>query len=66
MKNRKQVDSFAVFVQIILYITIFFKIFFKVNVQKMSIEGASEFRVTNNNFYHNFFHEAKIIVKFRF
>ena len=49
-KRSLKTESFAVFDKIILYITIFFKIFFKGNVQKMSVEGASDFRVTNNNF----------------
>ena len=40
IKNGKKVDSFAVFTKIILYIMIFFKKMFKVNVQKMSIEGT--------------------------
>ena len=39
------VDSFAVFAKIIVYITIFFKQFVKGTVQKMSKEGASNFRV---------------------
>ena len=34
---------------------IFFKNFFKDNVQKMSIGGASDFRVMNNNFLSQFF-----------
>ena len=51
IKNgKKKVDLFAVFAEIILLITIFFKNFFKGNVTKMSIEGASDFRESNNNF----------------
>ena len=55
IENRKKLDSFEAFAKIILNITIFFKIFFKVNVQKISTEGASDFRVTNNNFLPYFF-----------
>ena len=47
---EKKVDSYAVFAKIILYTAIFFKKFFKGIVQKMSIEGASDFSVKNNNF----------------
>ena len=43
------VHSFAVLAKIIPSITIFFKNFFKINVQKMLTEGASDFRITNNN-----------------
>ena len=45
-------DSFGVFAKIILYVKIFFKKIKKIKgkVQKMSIEGASDFRLTNNNF----------------
>ena len=50
--------------KILLHITIFFKKVFKNNVQKMSTEGASDFRITT--FYHNFLHKVKIIIKFRF
>ena len=50
IKNGEKVDSFAGFAKIILYVTIFFKKFFKNNVQKMLIEGALDFRVMNNNF----------------
>ena len=46
----KKVEKKKVFAKIILYITIFFKKFFQSNVQKKSIEGASDFRVTDNNF----------------
>ena len=46
----KKVDSFTIFSKIILYIMIFFKKIFKGNVQKMSIEGTSNFRAANNNF----------------
>ena len=47
---EKKFKSFVVFAKIILYITIFIQKIFKGNVQKMSIEGASDFRVTKNNF----------------
>ena len=50
VKDGKNVDSYAVFANIILYIAIFFKNLFKGIVQKMSIEGASDFRVKKNNF----------------
>ena len=51
IKNgEKKVDWFAIFAKILLYITIFFEIIFEGNVQKMSIEDSSDFRVTNNNF----------------
>ena len=43
-KTEKKVDLVANFAKIILYITIFF-IFFKNNVQKMSIDGALDIRV---------------------
>ena len=65
IKNGKKIDSFAVFDKIILYITIFFKFFFKSIIQKRPIEGALDFRVKNNNFL-NFLHEVEIILKFRF
>ena len=55
IKGEKKVDSFAVFAKIILLITIFFKNFFKGNVLKMSIEGASDFRVANDNSFKYFF-----------
>ena len=60
IKNGKKVDSFAAFSKIILYITTFFKKNFKSNVQKMSIEGASDFRVTNNNILPLFFMKLKL------
>ena len=47
---EEKVDSYAVFAKIIFYITIFFKKYFKGIIQKMSIEGVSDFRVNNNNF----------------
>ena len=47
---EKKVDSFAVFSKIILYIRIFFKKTFEGIVKKISIEGASDFILTNNNF----------------
>ena len=51
IKNGKKVDSFTVFGKIILFIAIFFRKFFDVNVKKMSIVwGASDFRVMNNLF----------------
>ena len=65
IKMEKKVDSLAVFTKIILYITIFL-IFFKGNIQKMSIDGASHFRVMNNNFLPYFLHEVKIILKFTY
>ena len=65
IKNGKMVESFVVFAKIILLITIFFIKFFKGNVRKISIEGASDFRLTNN-FLPQFFAEVKISLKFRF
>ena len=49
IKNgKKKVDLFAVFAKITPEIAIIFENFFKGNVQRMSIEGASDFRVMNN------------------
>ena len=62
MIMEKNVKSFVVFAKITLYIQIFFKTCFKGNIPKMSIEGTSEFRVTNKNFWL----EVKVILKFRF
>ena len=50
IKNGKKVDSFVVFAKIILFIAFSFKKIFKSKIQKMSIEGALDFRVTNNYF----------------
>ena len=72
IKTGKRVDSFSVFVKIVLYFTIFLKKKnFKGTIQKMSIEGSSDFRVTNNasciiTSCIIFLHEVKIIPKFRF
>ena len=62
---EKLIDSFVVFAKIIRYVSIFLKINFKDIVQKMLIEGASDFRVIKTNFYNNFLHEVKIILKFK-
>ena len=50
IKNVKKVDSFVVFTKIILYIVIFLKKDFTGDFQKISIDYASDFRVTNNTF----------------
>ena len=63
IKTKKKVCSIEIFPKIILYISIFVNKSFKGNVQKMSIEGSSEFRVQTTIFYHNFVHEVKIILK---
>ena len=68
MKTEKKVPSFAVFAKIILYITIFFKKFFKGNVQKMSIEGASGTirSKEQQHFTKIFLHGVQVILKFSF
>ena len=48
--GKKNIDSFSVFAKIILYLIIFFKNIFKCDAEKMSIVGASDFRVTDNNY----------------
>ena len=48
-------DSFAVFAKIIRYVIIFLKIIFKDGFLKIPIEGASDFKATNNNFLQQFF-----------
>ena len=49
LKTEKLVDSFEGFAEIIRYVSIFLKINFEDVVQKMPVEGTSDFRVTNNN-----------------
>ena len=63
---EKLVDWFAVFTKIIHYVSIFLKINFIDVVQKMPIEGASDFREPNNNFLTYFLYDVKIILNFRF
>ena len=57
------VDSFAIFGEIIRYVSTFFKINFKDIVQKVSIEGL--LRNEKKTFFHNFLHKVKIMPKFK-
>ena len=47
---KRFMDCVKLFQTEIIVAKIIVKKFFKSNVQKMSIEGASDFRVSNNNF----------------